>query len=299
MADDTGAIVSYVGLGLFLPALVAFGLVLAVRRSPSGLTGTAIALAFLLSWIAERGTLEVPGSERWHLIAVAVLALGAFTPWLSVLEDRVPDVLAGAVAASIVGVALGKWVSFPGWTPYHAWAMGCAAGVVGLSTEWCALRRPGAAIPFSLAACIGTESVLLAMSGFLSLAVPAGAMALALGAASLVLGRPLHARDQRVTADSPVRTLAGGGALTAVATLTLLGFAGWSYNFSAIQPWMWLLPIAAPAVLLLTEVPGLAALSTRSPTARFAICMVPMTAICVVVLYLAWRAMNDGGGSGA
>ncbi len=292
MASDLGGIAAYLGFGLLLPAIVALGLVLAVRRSPGGLTGTAIALAFLLSWIAERGTLEVPGSERWHLVAVAVLALGAFTPWLAVLEHRVPEVLAAAVAACCIGVAIGRWVQFPAWTPAHAWAMGSAIGVVGFTTEWCALRRPGAAIPMSLAACIGTESILLAMSGFFSLAVPAGAMALALCAASVVMAQPLHSGDRRVVADSPVRTLAGGGALTAVATLGMIAFAGWSYDYSAIEPWMWLAPIAAPLALLLAESPGISSLGDRSGGVRFVVRVVPVVAICVAALYLAWRATS-------
>ncbi len=292
MGSDLGGLASYLGFGLLLPSVVALGLVLAVRRSPGGLTGTAISLAFLLSWIAERGTLEVPGSERWHLVAVAVLALGVFTPWLAVLEHRVPEVLAAAVAACCVGVAIGRWVQFPAWTPTHAWAMGSTIGVVGFTTEWCALRRPGAALPMSLAACIGAEAVLLAMSGFFSLAVPAGAMALALCAASVVMAQPLHAGDRRIAADSPIRTLAGGGALTAVATLAMLGFAGWSYDYSAIEPWMWLVPIAAPLALLLSESPGLSSLGERSVGIRCVVRVVPVVAICLATLYLAWRATS-------
>lgn len=287
MAPESVTLAIYLLLGIALPAFLSFGLVIATRKSGGGATGTALACAFLTAWLAERGGFEVPGSERWHAVAAVLIAVGFLSPWLAVLQGRMPRALASWLACLVLGAALGRWVAFPGWTPFHAWALGGTTAIVGIAAEWCADRRHGASIPAALGVAVGAEACLLALSGFFSLALPAAALSVALLGTGVAIRDTAAARD-----DASPRTIAGGGALTAIVALTLLAFAGWSYNYSPIEPWMWLTPVAAPLMLLIPEVPALSRRYQRAALAPLLLRALPAIVLCGWVVFAAWRTMT-------
>ncbi|MDA1008649.1 MAG: hypothetical protein O2800_06560 [Planctomycetota bacterium] len=285
-ATPLSALGWYAILVVVIPALTAVGIFLAARRAPNGLAGTAIAAVFLLAWVFDRGSFEFPGIERWHHIAAAMLIAGMISPWLGVLEDRVTDVVSAFGLSVLAGLAAAQWIHFPAWTPWHDWALGGSIALVAFAGEWISIARPGGLVPLCLGIAISAEAALLGMSGFLGLAVPAGAVALALIGGSHILQLRLIAHDGSEVTDSPVRTFAGGGALTAGLLLVLIAFAGDSYNYTPIARWMWFAPAAAPMLLVIGEIPRLKRIEgVRGACMR----VIPILGACVITVVMGWK----------
>lgn len=199
-------------------------------------------LAFLAGFVAVAGLPHLPPTERWQwivhlgLVAAAlgvVNALRPRKPWL----DWLPSLVLAATAA----VLLRHPSSDAPWT----WNLGVAAAVafLWLTLEPLAQRARGVAVPLTLLLTFGATAIIILLSGFESLARLTAVLAACAAGATIVAWRV------------PAISLAAGATAVTAAVLPGLLFLGQAYSYSEVPGICFVLPLLAPAMSGLGELP--------------------------------------------
>ncbi|MEY3026324.1 MAG: hypothetical protein RLZZ238_1221 [Planctomycetota bacterium] len=232
------------------------------RWMVEGATASAVAIAFLVSFLVEPGWKAIARQlvaienddapfERWHRLGLVAAVLVAAAWMLSLFRgrDAAPRTMLRTIGTLLVlGVLAAVFVEFPKVTV--AGRIGQGALVFTSGIVW---MFAGSSVAWSAWVVFGVLAALAALGGFASLSVMCGAASVAaygvgaLGAlgAHGVLGALVGARDESAAPAGP------GGAVMAVfgALTALIASCGIAYDTAGLSPAVWvaacMLPLAA------------------------------------------------------
>lgn len=209
----------------------------ASTRRGSWAWGLGLALAMLISVLAQERTFTWPPSSRWHGVAYLAFAQAALAAMAQVIAQRV---VVNIAAAALIGASTFLCLVLP--DVHSPMARGLLGGVTA-----------GSAILMIIVARMHHPDWIAAASVFVLVALSAMFMqrhfakaALATAAVSAAMGAGLVLSWLRWAGG-----FGDGGVLTAGAMIPMLAATGYAYDDVGPWRWTWGLAAAAPLVMLL------------------------------------------------
>ncbi|MHC4448359.1 MAG: hypothetical protein ACYSXF_11365 [Planctomycetota bacterium] len=235
-------------------------------------------LAFLTGFLAVAGWPGLPPTEKWQwilhlgLLAAAIGVVNALRPrkrWL----DWLPSLCLAATAALLL--------RHPSPDAPWTWNLGVAAAVafLWLTLEPVAQRARGVTVPLTLLLTFAAAAIVILVSGNETLARLTAVLAASAAGAAIVAWW------------APAISLAAGATAVTVAVLPGLLFLSQAYSYSEVPGISFLLPLLAPAMSGLGELPVMGRLK---PPARVLIRMAAILLPLGIAVGLAITASEPG-----